>query len=108
AFGEYGLVFPLIIPSIGVITAILGVYLTRPKPGENGLRTINRSFYQSAGISLVLSAVASFWYLPSNFAAMGVEHTGVIGDPRIIALGSVAIGIALAAVILALTGFYTR
>ncbi|GAB3813261.1 sodium-translocating pyrophosphatase [Tessaracoccus terricola] len=107
AFGEYGLVFPLIIPAIGVITAVVGVYLTRPKAGENGLRTINRAFYLSAAISLALSAVASFTYLPSTFAEMGVDHVANISDPRIVAIGAVAIGIALAAIILALTGFYT-
>ena len=48
AFGAEGLVFPLIVPAIGAPTAILGVYITRPRPGENGLRTINRSFYISA------------------------------------------------------------
>lgn len=107
AFGEYGLVFPLIIPAVGVITAVIGVYLTRPRVGENGLKTINRAFYLSAGISLVLSAIASFAYLPSSFTAMGVEHSGVIGDPRVVAIGAVAIGIVLAVIILALTGFYT-
>ena len=49
AFGEAGLVFPLIVPAIGVITAIIGVFLTKPRAGENGLKTINRSFYISAG-----------------------------------------------------------
>ncbi|WP_022908963.1 sodium-translocating pyrophosphatase [Aestuariimicrobium kwangyangense] len=107
AFGEYGLVFPLIIPAVGVITAVVGVYLTRPKVGENGLRTINRAFYLSAGISLVLSAIASYAYLPSTFQAMGVDHSGGLDDPRLVALGSVAVGIVLAAIILALTGFYT-
>src|SRR3712207_6309740 len=43
AFGEAGLVFPLIVPAIGVITAIIGVFLTKPRTGENGLKTINRS-----------------------------------------------------------------
>src|SRR5918997_6274361 len=60
AFGAYGLVFPLIVPAIGVITAIIGIYLTRPRAGENGLRTINRSFYLSAAISAVLCAIAAF------------------------------------------------
>ena len=31
AFGEAGLVFPLIVPAIGVITAIIGVFLTKPR-----------------------------------------------------------------------------
>src|SRR5665809_2919 len=35
AFGEQGLVFPLIVPAIGALTAILGVYITKPRSGEN-------------------------------------------------------------------------
>src|SRR5690606_40288763 len=47
AFGAEGLVFPLIVPAIGALTAILGIYLCRPRAGENGLTTINRAFYRS-------------------------------------------------------------
>ncbi|HEX8487240.1 MAG TPA: sodium-translocating pyrophosphatase, partial [Propionibacteriaceae bacterium] len=110
AFGEYGLVFPLIVPAIGVVTAIIGIFLTKPRSGENGLKTINRSFYLSAGISAVLCAIAAFAYLPSSFAALNAEDltfTGPIDDPRVVAVGSVIIGIVLAAVILSLTGYYT-
>jgi K(+)-stimulated pyrophosphate-energized sodium pump len=109
AFGEAGLVFPLIVPAIGVITAIIGVFLTRPRAGENGLRTINRSFYLSAAISAVLVAIAAFVYLPSSFAALGMSDVdlGPIADPRIVAIGAVVIGIVLAVLILSLTGYYT-
>jgi K(+)-stimulated pyrophosphate-energized sodium pump len=110
AFGESGLVFPLIVPAIGVITAIIGVFLTRPRAGENGLRTINRSFYISAAISAVLVAIAAFAYLPSSFAALNLPpdlDIGPIDDPRIVALGAVVIGIVLAVLILSLTGYYT-
>jgi K(+)-stimulated pyrophosphate-energized sodium pump len=121
AFGAEGLVFPLIVPAIGAITAVIGVYITRPNPDEGGLKTINRSFYISAVISAVLCAVASFVYLPSSFAgltdstatsghysASGALQTGLPGgDPRVIALTAVLIGIVLAAVILALTGYFT-
>ena len=109
AFGEFGLVFPLIVPAIGVITAIIGIFLTRPRPGENGLKTINRSFYLSAAISAVLVAIAAFAYLPSSFAALNVPgvEAGAIDDPRIVAVGAVVIGIVLAALILSLTGYYT-
>ena len=68
AFGEQGLVFPLIVPAIGALTAILGVYITKPRPGENGLKAINRGFYISAAVSAVLSAVAAFVYLPAKFS----------------------------------------
>ncbi|SDD09943.1 sodium-translocating pyrophosphatase [Auraticoccus monumenti] len=109
AFGEAGLVFPLIVPAIGVVTALIGVYLTRPRAGENGLRTINRSFYLSGIISAVLCAVAAYAYLPGDAAALGTsaEFNGLVDDPRLLAIGSVVIGIVLAMVILSLTGYYT-
>ena len=74
AFGEAGLVFPLIVPAIGVITAIIGIFLTKPRAGENGLKTINRSFYISAGISAVLCAIAAFAYLPADFAGLNLAE----------------------------------
>ena len=73
AFGAKGLVFPLIVPAIGVLTAIIGVYITKAKAGESGLVTINRSFYISAVISAVLCAVAAFVYLPNNFRELDVD-----------------------------------
>ncbi|WP_281690062.1 sodium-translocating pyrophosphatase [Pseudonocardia thermophila] len=113
AFGLQGLLFPLIVPAIGVITAIIGVYITRAREGENGLTTINRSFYYSALISAVLSVFAAFVYLPSSFAELGnPTDTGVVAemggaDPRIIASAAVLIGIVLAGIILWLTGYFT-
>ncbi len=110
AFGAEGLVFPLIVPAIGALTAILGVFITKPRPGENGLTTINRSFYISAGVSAVLSTVAAFIYLPGSFAELTDVPQALQaydGDPRIIATLAVLIGIVLAAIILSLTGYYT-
>src|SRR6266699_2418538 len=45
AFGVKGLVFQPLIPAIGALTAVGGVYLTKPKAGVNGLTTINNAFY---------------------------------------------------------------
>jgi K(+)-stimulated pyrophosphate-energized sodium pump len=110
AFGAEGLVFPLIVPAIGALTAILGVYITKPRPGENGLTTINRSFYISAAVSAVLCAIAAFAYLPASFAELTNVPEALAsydGNPRVIAIVAVLIGIVLAAVILSLTGYYT-
>ena len=108
AFGESGLVFPLIVPAIGVITAIIGVFPTRHDRARTASRpSTARSI--SLRISAVLVAIAAFTYLPSSFAALGVpdaEH-GLIDDPRIVAIGAVVIGIVLAVLILSLTGYYT-
>ena len=108
AFGVKGLIFPLIVPAIGVLTAIIGVYITKAKVGEPGLVTINRSFYISAVISAVLCGVAAFTYLPTNFADLGVDSVrDQSGNPAVIATVAVIIGIVLAGVILWLTGYFT-
>src|SRR5882757_1123731 len=106
AFGAQGLLFPLIVPGIGVITAAFGVYITNARPGENGLSAINRSFYISAVISAVLCTIAAFAYLPSTFAKLdhGLSDGG---NPALIAAVAVIIGIVLAAIILWLTGYFT-
>jgi|BarGraNGADG00212_1021973.scaffolds.fasta_scaffold01463_2 K(+)-stimulated pyrophosphate-energized sodium pump len=122
AFGEQGLVFPLIVPAIGALTAIMGVFITKPRPGENGLNAINRGFFISAAVSAVLAAVAAWVYLPATFA--GLKFTDTVAgqsiakldgtkvlflalNPRIVATLAVFIGIALAAIILMLTGHFT-
>jgi K(+)-stimulated pyrophosphate-energized sodium pump len=113
AFGLQGLLFPLIVPAIGVITAVLGVYITRAKSGEGGLKAINRSFYISAVFSAVLCVIAAFVYLPNSFDKLsGPTDTTVVADaaganPQVIASVSVIIGIVLAGIILWLTGYYT-
>ncbi|GAA4797876.1 sodium-translocating pyrophosphatase [Actinomycetospora chlora] len=113
AFGSLGLTYPLIIPAIGVLTAIIGVFITRTREGENALRAINRSFYISAIISIILCSIAAFTYLPSSFAELpgvSAERLGTLadaGNPQVIAFGAVLIGIVLAIIILSLTGYYT-
>ena len=113
AFGVQGLLFPLIVPAIGVLTAVVGVYITRTREGEGSLKTINRSFYISALISAVLCAIAAYLYLPASFASLrNPTDTSVIdamagADPRAIATAAVIIGIVLAGAILWLTGYFT-
>jgi K(+)-stimulated pyrophosphate-energized sodium pump len=109
AFGVDGLVFPLIVATIGVLVAIVGVFITRLRAADrSGLTAINRAFYISAVISAVLVAVVSWAYLPSSFAGFGEAFAATKGNPRVIAVGSVVIGIALAAIIQAITGYFTE
>jgi K(+)-stimulated pyrophosphate-energized sodium pump len=108
AFGEHGLIFPLVITAIGAITAAIGIYITRVRKGENGLAAINRGFYTSALIGALLSVIAAFTYLPSSFADFNGGRLGELeADPRIVASAAVVIGIILAGLILWLTGYFT-
>ena len=115
AFGEQGLVFPLIVPALGAVTAIIGVFLTKLRPTDrNGMQAINRAFFTSAGISAVLCAIAAFVYLPSKLSDLdGGGVPSVIRDagdkdPRFMAIGAVVIGILLASIIQLLTGYFTE
>src|SRR5690606_7238039 len=108
AFGEHGLIFPLVITAIGAITAAIGIYITRVREGENGLAAINRGFYISALIGACLSVVAAFVYLPSSFADFNGGRLGELtADPRLVASAAVVTGIILAGLILWLTGYFT-
>ncbi len=112
-FGDMGLVYPLIVPAIGILTAILGIFLTRLRSSDkSAMSAINRSFYLSAIISAALVGLATYTYLPSTFAALsGLDATfqsEVSINPRNFAFGAVVIGIVLAAAIQMLTGFFTE
>jgi K(+)-stimulated pyrophosphate-energized sodium pump len=88
---EVGLLFPLVVQAIGIVSSIAGIYLVRPRSEtESGMRTINRGFFASAGISLVLVAIASIVY---------------VEDWRPVA--AVALGLALSTVIQLMTSYYT-
>jgi K(+)-stimulated pyrophosphate-energized sodium pump len=109
AFGEEGLVFPLIISTIGVLVAIVGVFITRLRASDrNGLTAINRAFYISAVLSAVLVSIAAYTYLPAAFNELEGGLTDVDRNPRLVAIGAVVIGIVLAAAIQALTGYFTE
>jgi K(+)-stimulated pyrophosphate-energized sodium pump len=114
AFGNEGLIYPLIVPAIGIVTAVIGIFLTKLRPTDkSAMNAINRSFFLSAIISAGLVGLATFTYLPgkfselTNFSATVLKDAGDI-NPRVLAFGAVLIGIALAAAIQVLTGFFTE
>ncbi|MFC9088154.1 sodium-translocating pyrophosphatase [Nocardiopsis dassonvillei] len=118
AFGTEGLVFPLLVPMIGVLTAIVGIFLVAPRARDKtAMSAINRGFFISAAISAVLVVGTAFWYLPSSFDQLSgvspqvlaeIEEAGTNPDPRILAVAAVLIGLVLAAAIQLLTGYFTE
>jgi K(+)-stimulated pyrophosphate-energized sodium pump len=86
-----GVMFPLFVRAIGVITSIIGIYSVTPRSeDEHGMRSINRGFF----ISAVLSAIAVY-----VVAALYVEDLRVFW--------AVVIGLLLASVIQLLTEHFT-
>ena len=60
------IIFPLLVRGIGVLSSIIGTYLVKgdkdPK-SHNALKAINKGFYTSAAISILLFGIVSFYYL---------------------------------------------
>jgi K(+)-stimulated pyrophosphate-energized sodium pump len=109
AFGIKGVIFPLIVRGIGVLTSILGIFAVSPRDSDrNGMKAINRGFFISALASAVLVAIAAYMYLPSKFSELeGAGLTDFDGNPRLIAITATIIGLVLASVIQVLTEYFT-
>ena len=116
AFGDIGLVFPLVVPAIGVLTAVIGIFAVTPRATDrSGMSAINRGFFISAIVSAVLVIAAVFWLLPAKIVDLKgvvVYGLGIVTvdtfNVRFFAIGAVLIGIVLAAAIQLLTGYFTE
>jgi len=116
AFGAKGLLLPLIIGAIGIVSSVVGILTTRLRATDrNGLVPINRGFFISATVSLILVAIVAFTFLPSKFEDFNGYKTfkafqaDAVPDanPRVVAFVAVLLGIVLAVIIQQLTGYFT-
>ena len=74
------IIFPLLVRGIGVLSSIIGTYLVKgqkEKKDHNALHSINRGFYTSAAISIVMFGLISFLYLHDWHSFLSVV-TGII------------------------------
>ena len=109
AFGSKGLLLPLIIAAVGVVSSVIGILATKLRATDrNSLVPINRGFFISAGASIVMVVIVALVYLPSSFDDFEGITVESDGNPRVITIGAVLIGIALAAAIQQLTGYFTE
>src|SRR5919106_1446436 len=91
-----GVMFPLFVRAIGVVTSIVGIYMVNPRTEtESGMKSINRGFVTSA----VLSALATFGLTYLYFRPEG--------EVDLAPAWAVLIGLVLAGVIHYLTEYYT-
>ncbi len=86
-----GVMFPLFVRAVGVITSIVGILAVSPRSeNEHGMRAINRGFFLSAILSAIVVFVVSDLYMDSL-------RPGV----------AVLIGLVLASIIQVLTQYFT-
>ena len=86
-----GVMFPLLVRAVGVVSSIIGIYAVRPRSEtEHGMRAINRGFFISALIS-----AAAVYFVADLY----------VNDLRV--FWAVVIGLVLAGVISVLTEHFT-
>jgi K(+)-stimulated pyrophosphate-energized sodium pump len=111
AFGGQGLVLPLLIPAVGVITAVIGILSVRTRRGDrNAIAAINRGFFISALVAAGGCAIVCFTFLPAHYSGFHLQNevASVSGSPGLYSWLAVVVGIALAAAIQLLTGYFTE
>jgi K(+)-stimulated pyrophosphate-energized sodium pump len=86
-----GVMFPLFVRAVGVVTSIIGILAVTPRSEEeHGMKAINRGFFLSAAISAAAVIVISLVYMNSIRPALAV-----------------IIGLVLASIIQVLTQYFT-
>jgi K(+)-stimulated pyrophosphate-energized sodium pump len=92
------IVFPLVVRGIGVLSSIIGTYLVRvtSDTARGAMQAINRGFYSSAAMSLVVFLLLAVAYMRNSDG--GIELRAFL---------SVAIGVGLAIVIDKITEYFT-
>ncbi len=86
-----GVMFPLFIRAVGVVTSIIGIISVTPRSeDEHGMKAINRGFFVSAAVSVAAAFVISHYY-------MGTVRPAI----------AVMIGLVLASIIQVLTQYFT-
>lgn len=109
SYGHQGVIFPLLVRAIGVVSSIVGTYAVRTnESARDAMKAISTGFAISAVISVVGFVAVGFFYL-RNAAYAGLPgwaNLGIDGlDMR--PVWATMVGIVLAIVIHKLTEYYT-
>ncbi|MFA5334821.1 MAG: sodium-translocating pyrophosphatase [Candidatus Omnitrophota bacterium] len=110
SFGHKGVIFPLLVRAIGVLSSIFGTYLVRTSDKvRNAMHAINVGFWSSAAVSIIGFCVIGFYYLrfPGSAQLPNWISFGVAGlDMR--PVWTTMVGIVLAITINRVTEYFTK
>jgi len=110
SFGHKGVIFPLLVRAIGVLSSILGTYAVRTSDRvRDAMRAINVGFLLSAITSVIGFTVLGFYYL--RFSGMQTLPTWVsLGVPGLDMrpVWTTLVGILLALTVNRLTEYFTE
>jgi K(+)-stimulated pyrophosphate-energized sodium pump len=114
-FGHIGVIFPLLVRGIGVLSSIISTYTVRAKAEDTSdiaLKNVHRGFWIGSVISVVGFLVLGFFYLHRQLAPGEVlpwwSNFGISPDLDLRPAITTLIGIVLAIVLNKVTSYYTH
>lgn len=79
SYGAIGVIFPLIVRGIGIVTSIIGTYLVQAKSeDEDAIRPIQRAFVIAALLTALGTFVVSYFYMNGDLRFAWVVTIGLI------------------------------
>ncbi|MBI3087766.1 MAG: sodium-translocating pyrophosphatase [Candidatus Omnitrophica bacterium] len=109
SFGHKGVIFPLLVRAVGVLSSIVGTYLVRTsEQARAAMHAIHKGYVVSAAVSIIGFCLIGFYYLrfPDQGLLAGWVTLGIDGlDMR--PVWTTLVGIALAVAINYLTDYFT-
>ncbi len=109
SFGHKGVIFPLLVRAVGVISSIIGTYLVRTsEEARSAMKAIHVGYVVSAIVSVIGFCIIGFWYLrfPNTDVLPFWLSLGIPGlDMR--PVWTTMVGIFLAIAINYLTDYFT-
>jgi K(+)-stimulated pyrophosphate-energized sodium pump len=101
-----GLVFPVAVMAVGLISSVIGIYSVKAKAGESdALKCINRGITTAQGISILGAAALAFGYVGNPDAADGGDL--LVSQPGARMFGAVLVGVALGFTASKITAYFT-
>lgn len=75
--GLSGVLLPLVLAGIGILTSILGTFFVKVKEGGNPQKSLNAGEFISSVVMLIASYITIMWMLPSTWAFSGFHYTAL-------------------------------
>lgn len=75
--GLNGVLLPLVLAGVGIVTSIIGTFFVKVKEGGNPQKALNTGEFVSAVIMLVASYLIINWMLPGQWEFNGITYTAM-------------------------------
>jgi K(+)-stimulated pyrophosphate-energized sodium pump len=106
-FGLKGILFPLVLGSVGMVASVIGVYCVKAKAGQRPMSAMIKGFWITAALTTITLFFATYWMLS---APVEMDHSNLpmmFSDTHSWYFLAGVIGVLTAIAFLYITDYYT-